>query len=94
MKTVQDIDPAVLASVRRGIAIPAMPLALDGDRKYSSQYQRALCRYYVDAGAGGLAIGVHSTQFEIRDPDVRLFETVLAEASGFVADQAKIKIKC
>jgi dihydrodipicolinate synthase/N-acetylneuraminate lyase len=89
LKKISDIDPAVLAAVRKGIVIPAMPLALDANRKYSPRYQRALCRYYVDAGAGGLAIGVHSTQFEIRDPDIGLFETVLAEASGFVDSQAK-----
>ena len=89
MKTINDIQPDVLAVVRKGTVIPALPLALDANRQYSPRYQRALCRYYVDSGAGGLAVGVHSTQFEIRDPDVGLFETVLSDASGFVADQAE-----
>ena len=60
-----------------GQVIPAMPLALDEARVWSPRHQRALVRYYLEAGAGGLAVGVHSTQFEIRDPDHALFEPVL-----------------
>ena len=60
-----------------GQVIPAMPLAIDDARKWSTQHQRALVRYYLAAGAGGLAVGVHSTQFEIRDPNHALFEPVL-----------------
>lgn len=84
MKTISDIDPGVLAAFRRGVAIPASPLALDAGRRYSPRYQRALCRYYIDAGVGGIAVGVHSTQFEIRRPDVGLFKPVLESVSGFV----------
>jgi len=64
-----------------GQAIPALPLALDNQRKWSQQYQRALVRYYIDAGAGGIAVGVHSTQFEIRDAEHQLFEPLLRYAS-------------
>ncbi|MEX2580401.1 MAG: hypothetical protein WD342_15185 [Verrucomicrobiales bacterium] len=60
-----------------GQVIPAMPLALHEDRSWSRRHQRALVRYYLEAGAGGLAVGVHSTQFEIRDPAHALFEPVL-----------------
>lgn len=64
-----------------GQVIPALPLALDDRRTLSEKHQRALVRYYIDAGCGGLAVGVHSTQFEIRDPRHGLFEPVLALAS-------------
>ncbi|HVT93651.1 MAG TPA: dihydrodipicolinate synthase family protein [Bryobacteraceae bacterium] len=66
---------------RRGTVIPAHPLALTEDRKLDERRQRALTRYYLDAGAGGIAVGVHTTQFEIRDPRVGLFEPVLALAA-------------
>lgn len=60
-----------------GQVIPAMPLALDGERQWSTRHQRALIRYYLEAGAGGLAVAVHTTQFEIRAPGHGLFEPVL-----------------
>lgn len=84
MKTVNCIDPAVLSEFRAGTIIPAQPLALDENRQFVPKYQRALCRYYVDAGVGGIAVGVHSTQFEIRDPEVGLFEPVLEQTSKFI----------
>ncbi|MBN1249073.1 MAG: dihydrodipicolinate synthase family protein [Anaerolineae bacterium] len=59
------------------MVIPAMPLALDSNRSFDRRHQRALVRYYIDAGAGGLAVGVHTTQFAIRDPAIGLFEPVL-----------------
>ena len=68
----------VMALLRRGTAIPAHPLALNADRQFDPRRQRALTRYYLDAGAGGLAVGVHTTQFAIRD--VGLHEPVLAAA--------------
>src|SRR5215471_1594728 len=64
----------------RGTVIPAHPLALDSRRRLDERRQRALTRYYVAAGAGGLAVGVHTTQFAIRDSDVGLFEPVLSIA--------------
>lgn len=63
------------ALLRRGLAIPAHPLALNAQRQLDVRRQRALSRYYLDAGAGGLAVGVHTTQFAIRE--VGLFEEVL-----------------
>ena len=71
----QDWPPQVLAALRKGAVIPAHPLALDADRKLDARRQRALTRYYLDAGAGGLAVGVHTTQFAIRD--VGLYRPVL-----------------
>ncbi len=66
--------------LERGLAIPASPLALNADRKLDQRRQRALWRYYSAAGAGGVAVGVHTTQFAIRDPKVGLFEPLLALA--------------
>src|SRR2546427_7460684 len=75
------IDPKVHQVLLRGIVIPACPLALNARRKLDERRQRALFRYYVAAGAGGLAVGVHTTQFAIRDPRVGLFEPVLGLAA-------------
>src|SRR5207247_10111673 len=58
----------------RGTVIPAHPLALDSRRRLDERRQRTLTRYYIAAGAGGLAIGVHTTQFAIRQPRIGLFE--------------------
>ena len=69
-----------MTALQAGRAIPAHPLALDGDGRFDERRQRALTRYYVAAGAGGLAVGVHTTQFAIRDPTIGLFEPVLAIA--------------
>ena len=69
-----------MTALQSGRAIPAHPLALDGDGRFDERRQRALTRYYVAAGAGGLAVGVHTTQFAIRDPTIGLFEPVLAIA--------------
>ena len=67
----------VIDTLRKGAVIPAHPLALTGNRKFDERRQRALTRYYHAAGAGGVAIGVHTTQFEIRDPQHQLYEPVL-----------------
>ena len=64
-----------------GQAIPALPLALNANRKLSEKHQRALVRYYLEAGCGGLAVAVHSTQFEIREPRHGLFQPILELAS-------------
>jgi hypothetical protein len=70
----------VRAALQEGRVIPAHPLALDGDGRLDERRQRALTRYYVAAGAGGVAVGVHTTQFAIRDPRIGLFEPVLSIA--------------
>ena len=80
----EELPNEVIALLRRGVVIPAHPLALTEQRILDERYQRALSRYYMDAGAGGLAVGVHSTQFEIRD--VGLYEPVLRMAAETVAD--------
>jgi len=67
--------------LQRGVVIPAHPLALNKNRKLDERRQRALTRYYLDAGAGGIAIAVHTTQFEIRQPEFGLFQPVLELAS-------------
>ena len=68
-------------ALRAGLVIPAHPLALTQERKLDERRQRALTRYYHAAGAGGLAVGVHTTQFEIREPKIGLFEPVLELAA-------------
>ncbi len=65
-----------------GLVIPALPLALDSRRKPDEQRQRALLRYYAAAGAGGVAVGVHTTQFAIHDPGVGLYEPILGIAAA------------
>lgn len=72
------------AHLLAGHVIPAQPLALDRHRRFSEKHQRALTRYYVAAGSGGLAVGVHSTQFAIRDPEHHLFRPVLELAAQTV----------
>jgi dihydrodipicolinate synthase/N-acetylneuraminate lyase len=71
--------------LRSGIAIPAHPLALTQSRKFDERRQRALTRYYHAAGAKGVAAGVHTTQFEIRNPKHGLFQPVLELASETLA---------
>src|SRR5512139_1175563 len=73
------IPPASLAVLRGGAVMPAHLLALDAERRLDARRQRALTRYYLDAGAGGLAVGVHSTQFAIRERG--LYEPVLRLAA-------------
>ena len=75
------MDSKVRQVLQRGVVIPAMPLALTTQRKLDERRQRALCRYYFAAGAGGLAVGVHTTQFAIREPKVGLYQPVLALAA-------------
>jgi dihydrodipicolinate synthase/N-acetylneuraminate lyase len=74
-----ELPRAVLDGILRGLAIPAHPLALDADRRLDERRQRGLSRYYLDAGAGGLAVGVHTTQFAIRE--IGLYEPVLRLAA-------------
>lgn len=69
-----------LKKLHEGTVIPANPLALDENRNFDVKRQRAICRYYLDSGVGGLAVAVHTTQFEIRDPKYNLLEPVLKVA--------------
>ena len=72
-------------SLQRGLVIPACPLALDAHRKLDERRQRALLRYYAAAGAGGVAVAVHATQFAIREPRHDLFKPVLQLAAEELA---------
>src|SRR6266404_4880019 len=75
------LDERAAGALRRGLVIPACPLALTVARKLDERRQRALFRYYIASGAGGLAVGVHTTQFAIREPKVGLFKPVLELAA-------------
>jgi dihydrodipicolinate synthetase family protein len=83
----QDWEPRVLNALRKGVVIPAHPLALDAARRLDTRRQRALTRYYLDAGAGGLAVGVHTTQFAIREAG--LFKPVLELAMRGAVEWAR-----
>lgn len=86
---IHDIPKDILKKVRKGTVIPAMPLALNENRTLDEIHQKAIVRYYIDAGSGGIAAGVHSTQFEIRDPKINLFEPVLNLVSQTIDDHCQ-----
>src|SRR4030081_425583 len=75
-----------------GQFIPAHPLALTENRKLDERHQRALTRYYLAAGAGGIAVGVHTTQFAIREPRVDLLRPVLELAAEEMRGHDVVKI--
>lgn len=87
----QTLHPKIENALKAGTVIPAHPLALTAERKLDERRQRALSRYYIGAGAGGLAVAVHTTQFAIREPRVGLFEPVLRLAAEEMdrADRAR-----
>lgn len=80
-----------------GVVIPALPLALNKNRQFDERHQRALIRYYLEAGAGGIAVAVHTTQFEIRLPQFNLLPRVLEvakeEINRFCSNSNKVIIK-
>jgi dihydrodipicolinate synthase/N-acetylneuraminate lyase len=71
------LDPLIANQLRSGCVIPAHPLALQSNNRIDERHQRALTRYYLAAGAGGLAVGVHTTQFAIHEPKIGLYRPVL-----------------
>ena len=75
------LNTVIKELLNKGTIIPAHPLVLNQDRKLDEERQRRLTRYYIAAGVGGVAVGVHTTQFEIRNPEVNLLETVLKLAA-------------
>lgn len=81
------INSDIRKLIAEGTVLPAHPLALTAERQLDKTHQRALTRYYVDAGAGGLAVGVHTTQFAIRD--VGLYRPVLELAAETAASWTK-----
>src|SRR5213593_1240767 len=82
--------PSTREHLRSGVVIPAHPLALTARRTLDEQRQRALTRYYIDAGAGGIAVGVHTTQFAIRDVGLRqpVLELAAAQTASSVLTRA------
>lgn len=78
---IQELPKNIISKFRSGTVIPAQPLALNKNRKLDPKRIRALVRYYIDAGVGGMAVGVHTTQFEIREPGIDLFKPVLQMVS-------------
>ena len=72
-----ELPKGILNTLHKGVVIPALPLALDKNRQLDERRQRALIRYYLDAGVGGVAVAVHTTQFEIRLPGVNLYKSIL-----------------
>jgi len=85
----QALNKEIRKLLHDGTVIPAHPLALDQNRTLDEERQRRLTRYYIAAGAGGVAVGVHTTQFEIRKPEVNLLETVLRLATEEI-DKAEL----
>jgi dihydrodipicolinate synthase/N-acetylneuraminate lyase len=80
MSSTAKMDAQARQILLQGVVIPAHPLALNAKRQLDERRQRALTRYYCEAGAGGIAVGVHTTQFAIRDPQIGLFEPALTLA--------------
>src|SRR5690606_7333865 len=85
------LNAALNEVLQKGTVIPAHPLALDENRKLDVARQRRLTRYYIASGAGGIAVGVHTTQFEIRSPEVDLYEMVLNLAAREVEESASAR---
>src|SRR4051794_500580 len=82
----------IRAELKKGLVIPAHPLALTEDRKLDERRQRALTRYYIASKAGGIAVGVHTTQFAIRDPQVGLLKPVLKLAASEAEGKGLVKV--
>ena len=83
------LNTTIKELLHKGTVIPAHPLVLDENRELDEERQRRLTRYYIASGAGGVAVGVHTTQFEIRKPEVNLLETVLRLATEEI-DRAQL----
>ncbi|WP_334072846.1 MULTISPECIES: dihydrodipicolinate synthase family protein [Paenibacillus] len=81
MNEVKELSREARDLLMSGTVIPAHPLALDASRQLDEIRQRALTKYYLASGAGGIAVGVHTTQFEIREPEIGLYEPVLRLAA-------------
>src|SRR4030042_5074784 len=83
------LDSHIVNQLRLGCVIPAHPLALQSDNRIDERHQRALPRYYLAAGAGGLAVGVHTTEFAIHEPKVGLYRPVLELAMNAAPNAAR-----
>ncbi len=87
------MNPEIQQQLLNGVVIPAHPLALTSERKLDERRQVALTRYYCEAGAGGIAVGVHTTQFAIRDVTIGLFKPVLTLAAEAMREYEKANDK-
>ena len=85
-------DSSWIETLKAGAVIPAHPLALTSERRLDERHQRALARYYCAAGADGIAVGVHSTQFEIRLPQYDLYRPVLELAAETLSASGMIMV--
>ena len=81
-----DRKSKALEILKSGTFIHATPLALDENRNFDEYSERLLMKYYLNCGVGGIATAVHSTQFEIRDPEVNLLERILKLVSDEITD--------
>jgi dihydrodipicolinate synthase/N-acetylneuraminate lyase len=88
----RQLAPDVWQTLAEGLVIPAHPLALTAERRLDERRQRALSRYYLAAGAGGLAVGVHTTQFAIREPRVGLYRPVLELAADVASKSGRRRV--
>src|SRR3954468_3008995 len=87
----QVLDSRIRDFLHKGTVIPAHPLALNGSLQLDEERQRRLTRYYMAAGAGGVAVGVHTTQFQIRKPGVDLLEPVLRLAAEEINKKTSVE---
>lgn len=83
------LNQKIYKQLHEGCVIPAHPLALTENLKIDEKRQRALTQYYLKAGVGGIAVGVHTTQFEIREPKFNLYEPILELAAEEIEKKAK-----
>lgn len=90
MSKKSELHSSIKQALHDGIVIPAHPLALTEDLQLDEERQRLLTRYYIASGAGGAAVGVHTTQFEIRKPGINLLEPVLKMAAEEI-DKSQLK---
>jgi len=92
-----NIPGSTMELFRNGTVIPALPLALNNRRQLDERHQRALIRYYLHSGSGGIAVGVHTTQFAIHLPEVGLYEPILKiakeEFDNFVSKSGILPIR-
>lgn len=81
---------SILNLLHEGVAIPALPLALNEDKTWDIESQRLLIQYYMNAGAGGIAACVHTTQFEVRDPQYNLYESLLKLTYDEISNEGRL----
>src|SRR5688572_12425477 len=86
-----ELDIDILKALHDGTVIPAHPLALKENLSLDERRQRRLTQYYISSGVGGLAVGVHTTQFEIRKPGIDLLEPVLKITAEEIRNAASNK---